>query len=134
MKCEKAQEYVVLMHYGELPDEHAVGLEQHLDSCEDCRRELNAMQLLEERLALVPVVEPMPNLLAQSRMRLDEELDAIPPRGIFTRLRTNLFVWIGHVQSAPALATLLVGVGFLAGNFTYRYQAAHAPKLHLLNE
>jgi hypothetical protein len=71
----------------------------------------------------------MPNLLAQSRMRLDEELDTIPPRGIFTRLRTNLFVWMGHVQSAPALATLLVGVGFLAGNFTYRYQAAHAPKL-----
>jgi hypothetical protein len=129
MKCEKAQEYVVLLHYGELPDEFAVGLEQHLDSCEDCRRELNAMQVLEDRLSLLPVMEPMPNLLAQSRMRLDEELDAIPPRGMFTRLRTNFFVWMGHIQSAPALATLLVGVGFLAGNFTYRYQVAHAPKL-----
>jgi hypothetical protein len=32
------------------------------------------------------------------------------------------------VQSAPALATLLLGVGFLAGNFTLRYQVAHAPK------
>jgi hypothetical protein len=33
------------------------------------------------------------------------------------------------VQSAPALVTLLLGVGFLSGNFTYRYQVAHQPKL-----
>jgi hypothetical protein len=32
------------------------------------------------------------------------------------------------VQAAPALATLLVGVGFLGGNFTYRYEIAHQPK------
>jgi hypothetical protein len=128
MKCDKAQENIILMHYGELPDEFSVGLEQHLGSCEDCRRELNAMQALEERLTLLPVVEPSPNLLTQTRMRLDEALDTIPPHGIFTRLRNNFFVWMGHVQSAPALATLLIGVGFLAGNFTYRYQVAHAPK------
>jgi hypothetical protein len=129
MKCDKAQENVILMHYGELPDEFAVGLEQHLGNCEDCRRALSAMQVLEEQLGLLPMLEPTPNLLAQSRMRLDEELDTIPPHGILTRLRRNFFVWMGHVQSAPALATLLLGVGFLAGNFTYRYQAAHAPKL-----
>jgi hypothetical protein len=129
MKCDKAQEYIVLMHYGELPDQFAVGLEQHLTSCEDCRREWDAMHVLEGQLALQPVMEPTPNLLARSRMRLDEELDTIPPHGIFTRLRTNFFVWMGHVQSAPALATLLVGSGFLAGNFTYRYQVAHAPKV-----
>jgi hypothetical protein len=62
-------------------------------------------------------------------MRLDEELDTIPPHGLLTRLRSNLFGWLGHMQSAPALATLLVGVGFLAGNFTYRYQVAHQPRL-----
>jgi hypothetical protein len=128
MKCDKAQENLVLMHYGELPDEDALGLERHLGGCEDCRQEWTAMQALEERLALVPMAEPSPNLLAQSRMRLDEELDTIPPRGILARLRTNFFIWMGHVQSAPALATLLVGVGFLAGNFTYRYEVAHAPK------
>jgi hypothetical protein len=56
-------------------------------------------------------------------------LDAIPPHGFLTRLRTNLFAWLGHLQSAPALATLLVGVGFLAGNFIDRYQVAHLPHL-----
>ena len=128
MKCDKAQENIVLMHYGELPDEYAIGLEQHLSSCMGCRHEWDAMQAMEDLLTLTPMADPSPNLLAQSRMRLDEALDTIPPHGVLTRLRTHFFIWMGHVQSAPALATLLVGVGFLAGNFTYRYEVSHAPK------
>jgi hypothetical protein len=128
MKCESARDCIVLLKYGELPDELAGALEQHLMSCEGCSAELEAFQHFEEHLAALPVLEPSPNLLAQSRMRLDDALDMIPPRGFLAQLRTNLYRWIGHVQSAPALATLLLGVGFLAGNFTLRYQVAHAPK------
>ena len=128
MKCENARDCLVLLNYGELPDELAGGLEQHLTECEGCRVELEAIRLFEERLALLPVLEPTPNLLAQSRMRLDDALDMIPPHGFLTQLRVNFYRWCGHVQSAPALATLLLGVGFLAGNFTLRYQVAHAPK------
>ena len=83
---------------------------------------------METPLAAVPVVEPSPNLLAQSRMHLDEALDLIPPHGFLTRLRTNFFSWMGHLQSAPALATLLVGVGFIGGNFVNRYQVGHTPR------
>jgi hypothetical protein len=128
MKCDSAIENVVLMSYGELPDELAGILEQHLTGCESCRGELESMQLFQERLALLPVLEPSPNLLAQSRMRLDDALDMVPQHGFLTRLQTNFFRWMGNVKSAPALATLLVGVGFLSGNFTYRYQVAHEPK------
>ena len=128
MKCDGARDCIVLMNYGELPDELAGGLEQHLADCTECGRELEVLRGLEEHLASMPVLEPSPNLLAQSRMRLDEALDMIPPHGFLTRLRTNIYRWMGHVQSAPALATLLVGVGFLAGNLTYRYEVAHAPK------
>lgn len=129
MKCEKAQQDIVLVTYGELPDERMTSLEQHLAECEDCNRELKAMLAMHEALSYRPMLEPSPNLLAQSRMRLDEELDTIPPHGFITRLRSNLYGWLGHIQSAPALITLLLGVGFLAGNFTYRYQLAHQPKL-----
>jgi hypothetical protein len=128
MKCETAVQNIVLMSYGELPDELAGFLEQHLAGCESCRGELEAMSLFEQQMALLPVLEPSPNLLAQSRMRLDDALDMVPPHGFFTRLQTNFYRWMGNLQSAPALATLLVGVGFLAGNFTYRYQVAHEPK------
>jgi len=128
MKCDVAQDQIVLLGYGELPDELTDGLEQHLAGCEDCRRELNALRAMEEHLALLPVIEPSPNLVAQSRMRLDEELDLIPAHGFLTRLRVNFFAWVGHLKSAPALATLLMGVGFLSGNFMNRYQVAHQPK------
>src|SRR5277367_6972746 len=128
MKCQNARDCIVLLNYGELPDELAGVLEQHLAGCEDCREEIEAFRGFEESLAMLPVLEPSPNLLAQSRMRLDDALDMIPPHGFFTRLRVNFYRWCGHVQSAPALATLLLGVGFLAGNFTLRYQVAHAPK------
>lgn len=128
MKCEKAQQNIVLVTYGELPDEQLASLEEHLAGCEACNRELKALLAMHEALAYRPVLDPSPNLLAQSRMRLDEELDTIPPHGLLTRLRSNLWAWLGHVQGAPALATLLVGVGFLVGNFTYRYQVAHQPK------
>lgn len=129
MKCETAQQNIVLVTYGELPDEEMVSLERHLEECEACSRELKAMLAMHEALSYRPVLEPSPNLLAQSRMRLDEELDLIPPHGLFTRLRGNFYAWLGHLQSAPALATLLLGVGFLGGNFLDRYKTAHEAKV-----
>jgi len=126
MNCESARDSIILAAYGELPDELAVGLEQHLASCEECLHELEAMRAMDQLVALHPMVEPDPNLVAQSRMRLDEALDAIPQHGFLTRLRADASAWMGHLTGAPALATLLLGVGFLGGNFTYRWQVAHA--------
>ena len=128
MNCDGARDSIILAAYGELPDEDTITLERHLRDCQDCLRELNAMRGMAELMALHPVAEPDPNLVAQSRMRLDEALDAIPQHGFLTRLRANAGAWLGHLKSAPALATLLVGVGFLGGNFTYRYQMAHASR------
>ena len=129
MKCEIAQQNIILAQYGELPDELQFPLEQHLGICEDCRREWNALLALNEELALTPMMDPSPNLLAASRMRLDEALDSLPPRSISQRFFGNAFRWLGFLQGAPALATLLLGVGFLGGNFIARYQAARAPQL-----
>ena len=128
MNCEGARDSIILAAYGELPDEQAVGLEQHLAGCEECFAELEAMRQMNELAALYPMVEPDPNLVAQSRMRLDEALDVIPQHGFLTRLRADAAVWLGHLQGAPALATLLVGVGFLGGNFTHRWEVSHQPK------
>ena len=129
MKCENAQESMVLASYGELPDDQSIALEQHLAGCQQCQEELAAMRAMFASLELAPVLEPSPNLVAQSRMRLDEALDQLPAHGFTARFRTHFFRWIGNIQSAPALATLLVGVGFLGGNYINRYQVAHAPRL-----
>ena len=129
MKCDVAQENIVLVTYGELPEERLAALEQHLADCEACRKELEALLAMHETLAMRTVAEPSPNLLAQSRMRLDEELDLIPAHGFLTRLRSNLYGWLGHIQGAPALMTLLVGFGFIGGTALNRYQMANQPKL-----
>lgn len=129
MRCEDTQNSIVLAQYGELPDEAQLPLEQHLQGCEACRREWNAYLALSETLALDPVVEPSPNLLAASRMRLDEALDALPTRSVGQRLWGNTFRWLSYVQGAPALTILLVGLGFLGGNTLTRYQVAHEHQL-----
>lgn len=128
MKCDNAQQNMIFAAYGELHDEQIDGLEEHLAGCEGCRTELEALRRLEETLALHPMLEPSPNLLAQSRMRLDEELDLIPAHGLFTRLRGLFFGSLANMQNSPALTILLVGVGFFGGYFTLHYQVAHAPR------
>jgi len=138
MKCEIAQQNMVFAGYGELHDEQIDGLEEHLAGCEACRQEFESLKLLQERLSLYPMVEPSPNLLAQSRMRLDEELDQIPAHGFLTHVRSLFFGSIASVRSSPALTVLLVGVGFFGGYFSFQYQAANAPRLpgatHLTKE
>ena len=129
MQCDAAQESIVLLHYGELEAELYPELEQHLSGCPVCREELVSTGALLEVADAMPMVEPSPNLLTQSRMQLDEALDAMGPRGPAERLRSHLFRWISTLQGAPALATLLVGAGFLSGTVLNRYQAAHAPRL-----
>ena len=129
MRCEDWQSQIVLAHYGELPDALQLPLERHLGSCENCRREWNAQTALFENLDLDPVVEPSPNLLAASRLRLDEALDAMPPRSWVQQFLGNAFRWVGYVQGAPALTVLLLGLGFLGGNGLTRYQVAHEKQL-----
>jgi hypothetical protein len=127
MNCEGARDSIILAVYGELPDQDAIGLEQHLAGCVECLEEFEQMRDMDELAALYPLADPNPNLLAQSRMRLDEALDAMPPHGLLSRIQAHAHAWLGHIQGAPALATLLIGAGFLTGNFTYRYQVAHLP-------
>ena len=89
MNCDGARDRIILAVYGELPDEDAIGLEQHLSACPDCMEELESMQMMDGNLALYPMADPDPNLLAASRMRLEEALDAMPQHGFLTRLRAN---------------------------------------------
>ncbi len=129
MTCEGMRDSVILAAYGELPDEEIIRVEQHLMGCATCRKEFEALHTMSELLSSGhPLQDPNPNLLAQSRMRLDEALDAMPPYGLLTSLQIHAISWLRHLQGAPALATLLVGVGFLSGNFAHRYEVAHAPR------
>ena len=75
MNCEFVTQNAVLLVYDELADDVRHELEQHLQRCPECAAEVERMRALRTVMALDPVLEPTPNLLAASRMRLQEALE-----------------------------------------------------------
>ena len=134
MNCELAQESIVLAVYGELPDDRAHQLEQHLATCERCRQEMEAVAGLHKAMTLMPADEPSPTLLARTRVRLDEALDAMPPGGFFLRRWQSFRRGMGWLRSAPVLASALLVLGLGAGGWTgYRLgRRAETPKRPML--
>src|ERR1700757_4121815 len=91
MKCEWVRENIVLHVYGELADDIRHELEQHVSRCADCAAELKGQQefhalLLEDRAGDPLLNDPSPNLLASSRMRLQEALETAPQGTFWSRL------------------------------------------------
>jgi hypothetical protein len=62
-----------------------------------------------------PVTEPPANLVARSRLRLEEALDALPPKRWYERLTQRMVNNFASVQAAPVAACLLLVVGAGAG-------------------
>jgi anti-sigma factor RsiW len=129
MNCELAHERVMLAAYGELPDDQVHELDRHLTGCAECREEREQLLALRVLAAMHPVIEPDANLVARSRMRLEEALDAIPPKRWFERLGERVLNNIGRLQSAPVAAALLLVVGIGAGSLG-GYEFAMARKAH----
>ncbi|MHB1020943.1 MAG: HEAT repeat domain-containing protein [Acidobacteriaceae bacterium] len=130
MKCEVAQQYIVLYAYGELEDEISHELEQHLAGCEHCKHEVQVVQTLQQVMSLRQAIEPSPNLLTQSRMRLEETLDTMPAHSAVSRLRGLFWGWAAHLRTAPVLAALLVMAGFGGGHLLDHYTTAPTPTPH----
>jgi HEAT repeats/Putative zinc-finger len=117
MKCEAAQENITLAVWGELPDNQRLQLEQHLASCQACSDELEAVQALAKAMSLVPVEEPSANLLARTRLRLEEALDALPRESLLVRFLQRSSLGMSRLRSAPVAASLLLLVGLGAGAY-----------------
>ncbi|KAA6461251.1 hypothetical protein DYQ86_13510 [Acidobacteria bacterium AB60] len=130
MNCELAHERIVMAAYGELPDDATHELERHLATCTACAQEREQMRALKLLAEAYPLEEPSPNLVARSRIRLEEALDALPPTRWFERLLQKLRNNAASLQAAPIAASLLLviggGVGSLGGYFVAQNHAARA--------
>ena len=115
MKCEWVKENVLLYVYNELADDARYELEQHLARCTNCAAELKSARKFHAVLSELPVEEPSPNLLAASRMRLQEELETTSQGGFWQRLVFDPAAWLRQVRFAPALAAAIFIVGFAGG-------------------
>jgi hypothetical protein len=115
MKCEWVKENVLLYVYNELADDARYELEQHLARCADCTAELKTTRKFHAMLSELPVEEPSPNLLASSRMRLQEGLETAEQGKFWHRLIFDPAAWLRQVRFAPALAAAIFIVGFAGG-------------------
>jgi hypothetical protein len=130
MNCELAHERIVTAIYGELPDEQMHELDRHMTGCPDChcdREQLLAMKILADAH---PVLEPSANLVARSRLRLEEALDALPPKRWYERLTQRMVNNYASIQAAPFAACLLLVVGAGAGILgSYEYMQSHRARV-----
>jgi hypothetical protein len=115
MKCEWVRENIVLQVYGELADDARHELEQHVARCADCAAELKAEQEFHALLAQDRAADPTPNLLASSRMRLQEALETAVQGSFWTRLPFDPAIWLRQVRFSPALASAILILGFAGG-------------------
>ena len=116
MNCELAHERLVTAAYGELSDEHTHELERHMAGCGECHREQEELLALKLLASAHPVREPGANLVARSRMRLEEALDALPPRRWYDRVSQRMMNNFASLQAAPIAACLLLVAGAGAGS------------------
>jgi len=115
MNCQWVEQNVLLYVYSELADDARYELEQHVERCAACAAELQAARELQAKMAVFRVQEPSPNLLAASRMRLDEALETTEQGGLWRRLTFDPTAWLRQVRFAPALAAIIFIVGFAGG-------------------
>ena len=101
--------------YGELADDARHELEQHVSRCTDCAAELKAEQAFHALLAQDRAADPSPNLVAASRMRLQEALETAKQGSFFSRLAFDPANWLRQVKFSPALASAILILGFAGG-------------------
>jgi len=115
MKCEWVRENIVLHVYGELADDARHELEQHVARCADCAAELKAEQDFHGLLSQDRAADPSPNLVAASRMRLQEALETAQQGSLWSRFAFDPANWLRQVRFSPALASVILILGFAGG-------------------
>jgi hypothetical protein len=129
MNCELAHERIVTAAYGELPDEQIHELERHMTGCPDCHRDREQLLAMKILADAHPVLEPPANLVARSRIRLEEALDRLPPKRWYERLTQRMTNNFASIQAAPVAACLLLVVGAGAGILgSYEYVQSRAAR------
>ncbi|HEY3929515.1 MAG TPA: HEAT repeat domain-containing protein [Candidatus Koribacter sp.] len=115
MNCDWVQQNLTLYLYNELGDDARHELEQHLVRCTDCASEFEATKTFQETMSTLPAPEVTPNLLASSRMRLQESLEHAEQLHGWRRFILDPMALLQRMRVAPALAAAIFIIGFGSG-------------------
>jgi hypothetical protein len=130
MKCDWTKENLVLYIYDELADDARFEMENHIRNCAGCREELENVSTLKQDMSAMPVLEVSPNLLAASRMQLQESLEhAEQNRSGWGMFIFDFAGWMNQIKLAPALTAALLMIGFAGGTITTWKVAGSRPPI-----
>src|SRR5688572_19362368 len=115
MNCEWVKANAIAYVYDEIPDDARYELERHTERCESCAGEVRSARAFHQVMSAVPLDEPSPNFLAASRMKLQEALETAEQNRGWQRFTFDPFAWLHQMKFAPALALVLLMVGFGGG-------------------
>jgi hypothetical protein len=116
MNCDWVQQNVSLYLYNELADDARHELEQHIQRCKACAAELADQQEFQAQMNALPVEEPSASFLAAARMRLQEALETTEQhRAWYHRFVFDPTAWLRQVRFSPALAAVILMIGFGSG-------------------
>jgi hypothetical protein len=126
MNCQWVKDNAFLFAYDELPDDQRFEFEQHVNRCSGCADEVKALKGLRDAMSAVPVMEPTASLLASARMRLQEQLEITEQDRGWKRWFFDPFAMLHSMKFSPALAAVLLIVGF-GGGIGATYGILHRP-------
>jgi len=126
MNCEWVKDNAFLYAYDELPDDQRFEFEQHVNRCAACAEEVKALKGLREVMSAAPMMEPSPSFLAESRMKLQEQLEIAQQERGWKRWFFDPFAMLSSMKFSPALAAVILMVGF-AGGAGVAYKIAQKP-------
>lgn len=125
MTCDSVSKLIPLYYYGELTADEEEGVEQHVDSCADCSRQMDQQRALaaalDRRQATVP-----PLLLDNCRADLLAAIQGGAPRverkqkgpwALFLDAMASTFAGMSRLRR-PVGAVALVALGFFAARFS----------------
>jgi hypothetical protein len=115
MKCEVTQDNLNLYLYDELADDARHEVENHLSHCGECSAELKTLRMFHGALTQSKPEDPSASLLAASRMKLQEALESAEQHRGWSRFTLDLAGWMHQMRFSPALAVVLLMVGFGGG-------------------
>ena len=87
--------------------------------CTECAAELKAARQFHATISQFPVDEPSPNLMASSRMRLQDALETTEQGGFWQRLVFDPGAWLRPIKLAPALTAAIFIRGLCWWNWGY---------------
>ncbi|MGZ4818230.1 MAG: HEAT repeat domain-containing protein [Terriglobales bacterium] len=131
MNCDWVKGNITLYVYDELADDSRYELEQHVARCGACAAELETARSFRTTMSEARQLEPTPNLLAASRMRLQEALETAEQNRGWRFLDPVL--WLRQMKFSPALAAVLLILGFAGGIGTAWRMVPRAGSAQLLS-